>query len=150
MRAETFHIIDQKRKVRSLRLEPKTGSQACHPGYPNHRKTESSPGVAPTPTIAAGNICRKRKSWRSLPQPPCRGRHGRRDSALILIAYLHGLRVSELVSLRWDQIDLAQGLVHVARLKNGMASVHPLRGPELRALRRLQREDASAAYVVRE
>jgi type 1 fimbriae regulatory protein FimB/type 1 fimbriae regulatory protein FimE len=48
------------------------------------------------------------------------------------------------VSLRGDQIDLAQGLVHVARLKNGMASVHPLRRPELRALR-LQREDASAA-----
>jgi type 1 fimbriae regulatory protein FimE len=67
---------------------------------------------------------------------------------LILIAYRHGLRVSELVSLRWDQIDLAQGLVHVARLKNGMPSVHPLRGPELRALRRLQREDASATYVL--
>jgi type 1 fimbriae regulatory protein FimE len=75
------------------------------------------------------------------------GRHGRRDSALILIAFRHGLRVSELVSLRWDQIDLAEGLMHVARLKNGMPSVHPLRGPELRALRRLQRQDASAAYV---
>ncbi len=75
------------------------------------------------------------------------GRHGLRDSTLILIAYRHGLRVSEVVSLRWDQIDLAQGLVHIARLKNGVASVHPLRGPELRALRRLQREDANAAYV---
>jgi len=75
------------------------------------------------------------------------GRHGLRDSTLILIGYRHGLRVTELVSLRWDQIDLAQGLVHVSRLKNEMASVHPLRGPELRALRRLQREDSSETYV---
>jgi integrase len=40
------------------------------------------------------------------------GRHRLRDATLILIAYRHGLRVSELVSLRWDQIDLAPGLVY--------------------------------------
>src|SRR4029453_13697658 len=56
------------------------------------------------------------------------GGHGVGDWALILSAYRHGLRVSELVSLRWDQIDLSQGLVHVSRLKNGLPSVHPLRG----------------------
>src|SRR4051812_10564840 len=65
------------------------------------------------------------------------GRHGHRDATLILIAYRHGLRVSELVSLRWDQIDLKAGTLHVNRLKNGSPSVHPVRGPELRALRRL-------------
>ncbi len=75
------------------------------------------------------------------------GRHGHRDATLILIAYRHGLRVSELVSLRWDQIDLSQGLLHVARVKNGTPSTHPLRGPEIRALRRLQRDYPASPYV---
>jgi len=48
------------------------------------------------------------------------GRHGHRDRTLLLIAYRHGLRASELVALRWDQIDLAQGLLRVQRLKNGV------------------------------
>jgi type 1 fimbriae regulatory protein FimB/type 1 fimbriae regulatory protein FimE len=75
------------------------------------------------------------------------GRHGHRDAALILLAYRHGLRVSELIALRWDQCDLKLGHLHVARLKNGVASTHPLRGPELRALRRLQRDYPASAYV---
>jgi type 1 fimbriae regulatory protein FimB/type 1 fimbriae regulatory protein FimE len=75
------------------------------------------------------------------------GRHGHRDATLILLAYRHGLRVSELVSLRWDQIDLKAGTLHVNRLKNGSPSVHPLRGPEIRALRRLQRDYATTPYV---
>jgi type 1 fimbriae regulatory protein FimB/type 1 fimbriae regulatory protein FimE len=75
------------------------------------------------------------------------GRHGHRDATVILLAYRHGLRVSELVALRWDQVDLRQGLLHVARLKNGVPSTHPLRGPELRALRKLQRENGAAPYV---
>ena len=75
------------------------------------------------------------------------GRHGHRDATMILIAYRHALRVSELVSLRWDQVDLAQGRLHVKRLKNGNASTHPLHGPELRALRRLQRDYPNCPYV---
>ena len=75
------------------------------------------------------------------------GRHGHRDSTLIMLAYRHGLRVTELVSLRWEQVDLKQGLMHINRLKQGNASVHPLRGPELRALRRLQRDYPTLPYV---
>lgn len=75
------------------------------------------------------------------------GRHRHRDGTLILIAYRHGLRVSELVSLRWDQVDLKQGKLHVNRLKNGSPSTHPLRGPEIRALRRLLRDYQCSPYV---
>ncbi len=75
------------------------------------------------------------------------GRHGHRDATLILLAYRHGLRVSELVALRWDQVELKQGLLHVNRLKNGTGSTHPLRGPEIRALRRLQRDYRDTSYV---
>ena len=75
------------------------------------------------------------------------GRHGHRDATMLMIAYRHALRVSELVSLRWDQIDLGQGRLHVKRLKNGNASTHPLHGPELRALRRLQRDYPNCPYI---
>ena len=61
--------------------------------------------------------------------------------------FRHGLRVGEIVSLRWDQIDLRQGLLHVHRLKNGIASTHPLRGIELRTLRQLQRSYPDSVYV---
>ena len=76
-----------------------------------------------------------------------RGRYGHRDATMILVAYRHGLRVAELCALRWDQVDLKQGLLHVQRLKQGLPSVHPLRGPELRALRRVQRDMPSSSYV---
>ena len=47
------------------------------------------------------------------------GRHGHRDSTLILIAYRHALRVSEPIASRWDSFNLEQGLLHVNRLKGG-------------------------------
>jgi type 1 fimbriae regulatory protein FimE len=76
-----------------------------------------------------------------------RGRYGHRDATMILLGYRHGLRASELCSLRWDRIDLNQGLIHVSRVKQGVSSVHPLRGPELRALRKLRRESAQSPYL---
>src|SRR6476659_6223513 len=67
-----------------------------------------------------------------------RGRNGARDAAAILLAYRHGLRAAELCSLQWSQLDLRHGRLHVNRAKGGQESVHPLHGPELRALRPLQ------------
>ena len=67
-------------------------------------------------------------------------RHGHRDATMALVAYRHGLRASELVDLRWDQVDFTTATLHVRRVKRGTPSTHPILGDELRALRRLERE----------
>jgi len=69
-----------------------------------------------------------------------RNRWGHRDATMILVAYRHGLRVAELVDLRWDQVDFKTAILHVRRVKAGTPGSHPILGDELRALRRLQRE----------
>ena len=67
---------------------------------------------------------------------------------MILVAYRHGLRCRELVDLRWDQIDFNAATLHVRRAKSGTPSTHPIIGDEMRALRRLQREqDPKSPFV---
>ena len=68
------------------------------------------------------------------------GRYGHRDATIILVTYKHGLRVSELVNLQWDQIDFASATLAVRRTNRGSPSTHPLDDDELRALRQLRRE----------
>jgi type 1 fimbriae regulatory protein FimB/type 1 fimbriae regulatory protein FimE len=66
----------------------------------------------------------------------------------MLMAYRHGLRVAELVDLRWDQIDFDTANLAVRRTKRGSPSTHPVMGDELRALRRLSREqEPKSAFV---
>jgi len=74
-------------------------------------------------------------------------RYGHRDATMILIGYRHGLRASELCDLQWSQVELATGRLHVRRAKNGSPSVHPMQGDEIRALRRLQREQGLSSHV---
>jgi integrase len=75
-------------------------------------------------------------------------RHGHRDAAMILVTYRHGLRASELTDLRWDQVDFATATLHVRRVKRGTPATHPIRGDEMRSLRKLQREqEPKSPYV---
>ena len=75
-------------------------------------------------------------------------RYSHRDATMILVAYRHGFRASELVDLRWDQIDFDRATLAVRRAKEGTPSTHPLQGDEMRALRRLQREqEPKSAFV---
>jgi site-specific recombinase XerD len=70
-------------------------------------------------------------------------RNGNRDALMVLLTYRHGLRASELVDLRWEQVELETATLHVRRVKAGLPSSHPLTGRELRELRRHQRKSES-------
>jgi type 1 fimbriae regulatory protein FimB/type 1 fimbriae regulatory protein FimE len=74
-------------------------------------------------------------------------RNGHRDATMLLMAFRHGLRASEVCDLRWDQVDLTRAVLHVRRAKNGTPSTHPLTGRQMRALRRLQREAPSSPFM---
>jgi len=76
-----------------------------------------------------------------------RNRHGHRDSTMVLVAYRHGFRASEVCDLEWSQVELDTGRLHVRRAKKGTPSVHPIRGDEIRALRKPRRENSTEAYV---
>jgi len=64
-----------------------------------------------------------------------RGRHGVRNSAMALVAFRHGLRVSELINMRMADLDLDTGHLFVRRLKGSLSTSQPLEGDEIRALR---------------
>jgi type 1 fimbriae regulatory protein FimB/type 1 fimbriae regulatory protein FimE len=75
------------------------------------------------------------------------GRNRLRDATVILVSYRHGLRVTEVTSLRWEQVDFRHQVLHVRRIKNGTASTHPLGKRERRYLRLLRRRYPDARHV---
>ena len=60
-------------------------------------------------------------------------RWGQRDATMILIAFRHGLRASELCGLQWSDVEFETGTLHLRRAKGGTTATHPLLGNELRA-----------------
>ena len=78
-------------------------SQLAFPKRHTHADVRSREYLTPA------EVARLRKAARRV------GRHGLRNDTMILLAYRHGLRVSELITLRWDQLDLDQGFFHVRR-----------------------------------
>jgi integrase len=105
---------------------------------PPRRKTNAQ--LRPREYLTEAEIERLRKAAGE-------NRHGFRDAAMILFAFRHGFRPSELCALRWDAIDLDHGKIHCNRRKNGAPSVHPLAGVELRTLRRVKRESPPSPFV---
>jgi type 1 fimbriae regulatory protein FimB/type 1 fimbriae regulatory protein FimE len=76
-----------------------------------------------------------------------KGRNPERDRLLIMMAFRHALRVSELVGIKWEQIDIKAATLHVRRVKGSVSGIHGLDGIELRLLRALRRANPHGAFV---
>jgi integrase len=77
-------------------------------------------------------------------------RWGQRDATMILIAFRHGLRASEVCGLQWSDVEFESATLHLRRAKGGTTATHPLLGDELRAFRALKRDAASPFIFVSE
>jgi integrase len=75
-------------------------------------------------------------------------RYGHRDATMILLTFRHGLRTAEVTQLKWTDADLEHSELHVTRAKNGKPGTHPLTGREVRALRKLKREQEPTSPFV--
>ena len=119
------------------------GQNASKAGHAGYRKTSSfsraaaEQGISQAPPAEVEKLIEATKD----------NRYAHRDATMILVVYRHGLRASEVVNLQWEQIDWDSATLHVHRVKNGKPSTHPIRGDELRALRRLKREAPKAPFV---
>src|SRR3954451_9499607 len=98
------------------------------------------------PKVADRRYLRPDEANRLIEAAGQRGRYRFRDKVLVRLVYRHGLRASEAVGLRWGQIALAAGVIHIARVKGSKDSTHTMGRDELRDLRKL-RQQGSGLYV---
>ena len=96
---------------------------------------------SPTETIRFLTLDETARLFRAI------GSH-RRDRALFLIAYLHGMRASEVGLLRVEDLDLEILRIMVHRLKGSHSGAHPLQDDEAKALKALLRERKAASPIL--
>jgi type 1 fimbriae regulatory protein FimB/type 1 fimbriae regulatory protein FimE len=99
-----------------------------------------------TPNVQDRKYLRPEEARRLIEAAGKRGRYPFRDKVLLRLIYRHGLRASEAVNMRWSQVDLDQGVIHVARVKGSKDGTHSLDRDELRDLRKL-RQQVSGLYL---
>ena len=80
-------------------------------------------------------------------------RNDARHRCLLLLMFRHGLRVSEACGLDLSQVDTESRVLHVARLKKGLSTTHPLRPDEIKfimawlAIRAKMKPETDAFFV---
>lgn len=104
---------------------------------PHHKKNKEA---RPREHLTEDEVMSLRKAAKS-------SRNPLRNDALILMMFRHALRVGEVSSLKWSQVDLDNGCINISRLKGSVSGSHPLRGDEIRLLRKLSKNKNKGPYV---
>jgi integrase len=114
------------------------------------------PSQAEMPTVGPGrakNTAYRQREYlteaeiEQLLEAAGKSRNPVRDRLLVLLAFRHALRVSELVDVRIEQLDLKAATFHVRRAKSGTPGIHGLQGDELRLIRALIRENPNSTFL---
>ena len=113
--------------------------QYLNPGSPKGEKRAVAPGRRPNTVYRKREHLTPAEVAKLIDTARC-NRYGQRDATMILLAYRHGFRASEVCDLEWSAIDFARAEMHVSRRKAGKPATHPIRGDELRELRKLRKE----------
>ena len=64
----------------------------------------------------------------------------KRDKAIFLIAYRHGLRASEVGMLKLQDADVQRGRIRIIRLKHSLSGEYPMQPDEIKALKTWTKE----------
>ena len=125
-------------KMRPVVKGPKADMQAkqhLNPGSPNGEKRAVATGRRPNTVYRKREHLTPAEVAKLIDTARC-NRYGQRDATMVLLAYRHGFRASEVCDLEWSAINFARAEMHVSRRKAGKPATHPIRGDELRELRK--------------
>jgi integrase len=123
--------------------------QHLNPGSPKGEKRAVAPGRRPNTVYRKREHLTPAEVVKLIDTARC-NRYGQRDATMVLLAYRHGFRASEVCDLEWSAIDFARAEMHVSRRKAGKPATHPIRGDELRELRKLRKESTGSFVFVSE
>jgi integrase len=136
---QTFRIWSTLQKVTAAEAQKPMAKPVLRIVSPDTVKRKVTPRRPKNAEVRTREYLTEREVERLI--DGCKGnRRPHRDQTMILLAFRHGLRASEVCDLQWTQVDFAAATLAVTRAKHGTPSTHPLTGRELQALRRLHRE----------
>ena len=101
------------------------------------RNVESAPNASPVDAHERTRDYLSEEEFAVLLQGTPRSRYRWRNTAMLMLTFYHGLRVTELCRLKRQDVDFTHGRLWIKRIKGSLSTEQPLQADELRTLKRL-------------